>query len=116
MNTIQKFTGPSLLSAEVGEQLWVDGDTSYWSISPDITPEDIGDMVLTEVTDTAEIATVKANAKPVEIINSWIAMTIRDSYSVEDELGALRTGDTTITVAIAAIVAEGQAKKEALGF
>ncbi len=116
MNTIQKFTGPSTLSAEVGEQLWVDGDTSYWSISDAITAEDIGDMELFDVTDVVELALVKTNAGAVGIINSEVAMNIRAEFSIEDELGALRTGDTVVADAIAAIVAEGQAKKEALGF
>jgi hypothetical protein len=43
-------------------------------------------------------------------------MDIRESYSIEDELGALRTGDTTVAEAIAAIVDEGALKKTALGF
>ena len=115
-NTIQKFTGPSLLSAEYGEQLWIDGETSYWSIDADITAEAVGKMKLTKVTDAEELALVKANSNAVSIIDSKIAMDIRESYSIEDELGALRTGDTIVAEAIAAIVAEGALKKTALGF
>lgn len=49
-----------------------------------------------------------------EIDNACVAR-IRDRYSVDDELGALRTGDQIVLDYITACVSEAKAAKTALG-
>lgn len=114
-NTIKKFVGNSVLSAEYGEQVWIDGETSYWSIDDDAPVEAFGEMEVS-VVSADELALVKQGSQAVAIIDSEIQMTIREAFSVDDELSALRTGNTNVASAIAAIVAVGSAKKAALGF
>ena len=51
----------------------------------------------------------------VREIDAACVVAIRARYSVDDELGALRTGDTAVTNFIAQCVADAKAKKTALG-
>ena len=51
----------------------------------------------------------------VREINAECVAAIRARYSVDDELGAIRTGDATVADFIAKCVAAAKAKKAALG-
>lgn len=51
----------------------------------------------------------------VREINTACVAAIRARYSVDDELGAIRTGDKAVTDFIAECVAAAKAKKVALG-
>jgi hypothetical protein len=119
-NTIKKFEGNSVIPAEYGTELWQDAGVNYWSISNSIPADTKEDMATNmgdiSTTSAAEKAKVKANSNRIIEIDNMTKETIRNDYSLEDELSALRTSDTAVTDAISAIVAAGTAKKAALGF
>ncbi len=117
-NTIKKFEGLSLISAEFGTQLAIIDGMNFWSVSDSIPAEDVTFLEsMNMVNATAsEIVKVKANSNRVTEINNSVKEAIRDLVSIDDELSALRTGDTAVTDAIAAFVAAGQAQKTDLGF
>lgn len=69
---------------------------------------------LATTTATADKDWVKANSKQALEIDAECRADIRASYSLEDELKALRTDDTTVKNAIAAIVTASNTKKNAL--
>lgn len=58
---------------------------------------------------------LKAESPPARQIDAETQMKIREKYSLEDELKALRTKDEEYEAYIAEVVAEGRARKEALG-
>lgn len=51
----------------------------------------------------------------VREINAGCVAAIRAKYSIDDELGAIRSGDKTVTDFISECVAAAKAKKAALG-
>lgn len=67
----------------------------------------------------AEIVTLSPEVRDqlplVKDIDRQTQERIRARYSLEDELKALRTGDTTVGQFIEECVAEGRSKKAALG-
>lgn len=69
---------------------------------------------LATTTATADKDWVKGNSKQALEIDAECRADIRASYSLEDELKALRTDDTTVKNAIAAIVTASNTKKNAL--
>ena len=69
---------------------------------------------LAATTATADKDWVKNNSRDAAIIDADCRREIRESYSLEDELKALRTDDTTTKNAIAAIVTASNTKKNAL--
>jgi hypothetical protein len=117
-NTVKKFEGKSMISAEYGEFLLTsDEGIHYWSIDDD-APEDAWSEQETPVavTDAAELALVKAICGPCVFIDRQIQENIRAKYTMEDELGILRGANTAGKAAIKEIVDAGIAKKTALGF
>ncbi len=69
---------------------------------------------LAATTATADKNWVKTNSPQAKILNQECVEEIRQSYSIDDELQALRTDDATVKDAIAAIVASCVTKKNAL--
>ena len=69
---------------------------------------------LATTTATADKDWVKDNSPQAKEIDAECRADIRASYSLEDELKALRTDDTTTKDAIAAIVTASNTKKNAL--
>lgn len=69
---------------------------------------------LAATTATADKNWVKSSSRDAYIIDAECRKEIREAYSLEDELKALRTDDTTVKTAIAAIVTTHSAKKDAL--
>lgn len=69
---------------------------------------------LAATTATADKSWVKANSPQAKNLNRECVEEIRQSYSIDDELEALRTDDSTVKDAIAAIVASCTTKKNAL--
>ena len=58
---------------------------------------------------------LKSESPPARQIDAETQNKIRERYSLEDELKALRTKDTEYEAYVDNAVAEGRAKKEALG-
>lgn len=69
---------------------------------------------LAATTATADKNWVKQNSVQAISLNQQCVEEIRASYSINDELKALRTDDTAVKTAIAAIVTSYQTKKNAL--
>ena len=69
---------------------------------------------LAVTTATADKNWVKQNSRQAKELNRQCVEEIRASYSVDDEFKAIRTSDTTVTDAIAAIVSSYADKKNAL--
>lgn len=70
------------------------------------------DLAATTAAD--DKAWVKSNSRQSKILNKQCRQEIRRSYSLEDELKAYRTDDSTVKTAIANIVATYATKKNAL--
>lgn len=89
-----------------------DGKT-YVSITDDtILSAELGATAL----DAQTIKTVAPHLDAYADINAQVVAKIRSQYSLEDELGALRQNDTTYQTFVSAAIADGKAKKTALGF
>lgn len=69
---------------------------------------------LAATTATADKDWVKQNSQQAMILNEECVEEIRSSYSINDELKALRTDDSTVKTAIANIVSSYATKKNAL--
>lgn len=67
------------------------------------------------VHDTALDPAIVKRLMAVREINNECVAAIRARYSVDDELGAIRTGDQAVMAFIAECVAAAKAKKDALG-
>lgn len=67
------------------------------------------------VYSTALDPTLVKRLPAIREINAACVAAIRAQYSVDDELGALRTADKNVTDFIASCVAAARAKKTALG-
>ena len=65
-------------------------------------------------TATADKDWVKTNSPQAQMLNKECKQEIRKTYSLEDELKALRTDDATVKTAISNIVAGYTAQKNAL--
>lgn len=65
-------------------------------------------------TTTLDPALIK-RLPAIREINAACVAAVRAQYSIDDELGALRTADKTVTDFIAQCVTDARAKKTALG-
>jgi hypothetical protein len=90
------------------------GEWRYYSM-PDAVDYTIDPVLeLQEVDVVAEKATIKT-LFAYKDINEAVKATIRAKYEVEDELKAIRTSDAEYIAFVDAAIAEGTAKKQALG-
>ena len=92
------------------------GDLVYWYVKD--TPRT--DSAYTVVTLTTELKDqIKAASRRVQFINQQVKEKIAERYSVADEIKLLRKGKNAefdeYNAYVEACVAEGQAKKAALG-
>lgn len=81
-----------------------------FTIPSEQAPE-VGYTVYSTALDPALVKRLPA----IREINAACVAAIRTQYSVDDELGALRTADKTVTDFIASCVTAARAKKTALG-
>lgn len=90
------------------------GEWRYYSMpgNVDYTVDPVLEMQAVDV--VAERSVIKSLYAYKEI-NEGVQKVIRERYSVEDELKALRTADAEYVAFIDGAIAEGTAKKQALG-
>lgn len=106
------------LDREVGQELCTIDGVTYCSVSE--LPEPLADVPYTVVTLTDELTNqIKAACPQIQRINAQVQAKIAEKYSMADEIKLLRKGKTTefdeYNTYVETCVAEGQAKKAALG-
>ena len=94
-------------------------EVQYWHSMPDdMDIEDtMGDeeQVTIFYPDATKIAEVRGQLFKQKWINDLTQQEIREKYSIEEELKALRTGDTDFIDHVEACCARGDARKRAFG-
>jgi hypothetical protein len=112
-----QITTPSEYDSALAAPVWYgnNGDTGYAFLDTAfaaLCTSSNDDLATT--TDAADKAWVKNNSAAARLIKDRCQEAIRAQYNIEDELKALRTSDTTVQTAIAAIVAPFSAELDAL--
>ena len=100
------------------------GDRVYFSVCNDSEEilayiesfQDLEDLDWRDATDEEKIALKNQRVSESKSVNSETRLKIREEFSVDDELKIYRTDDADGKARIAEIVAEGTAKKTALGY
>ncbi len=115
-----KIKYPELTGETEMLDLGLMGDFQYFSCSLNLTfPEQekgVEIITLSYDTDLEEIIKLKKDSPLIKSINAHIQYQIREHYTLEDELKALRTNDEEYRAIIDNIRLAGQTEKLRLGF
>jgi hypothetical protein len=120
-NTVKSYLlegGNWLLSAEVCTQLMEISGRMYVSIedTADLTEVTVDmDLQEADLTDEVLLHTLRSESMPCKFINSATDMAIREAYSVEGEIQALRTDDAGYRTFVSNIVDTAALSKNDLG-